>query len=86
MIFLLAPLYLLLYQKFMRSSITASEASLNNKEIKSYVYGKRQTTLNDVTMVTLYLPLAVFSFSVKFSGFALASKVRIICALLPSVY
>ena len=31
-----------------------------------------------VTMFTLYLPLAVFSFSVKSSSFALASKARII--------
>ena len=29
-------------------------------------------------MFTLYLPLAVFSFSVKLSNFALVSKVRII--------
>ena len=31
-----------------------------------------------VTMFTLYLPLSVFSFLVKLSSFALASKVRII--------
>ena len=31
-----------------------------------------------VTMFTLYLPLAVFSFSVKLSSFALVSKDRII--------
>ena len=30
-----------------------------------------------VTMFILYLPLAVFSFSVKSSSFALASKARI---------
>ena len=39
-----------------------------------------------VTMFTLYLPLAVFSFSVKSSSFVLASKVRIVFALFSSVY
>ena len=34
--------------------------------------------IDHMTMFTVYLPLAVFRFSVKVSSFALASKVRII--------
>ena len=41
---------------------------------------------NDVTMFILYLPLAVFSFSVKLSSFALASKGRIFLVLFSAMY
>ena len=49
----------------------------DNSDIKNCVYGKRQN-YDHVTLFTLYLLLAVFSFSVKLSSFALASQVRII--------
>ena len=37
----------------------------------------RQTTNGHVTMIILHLPLAVFSFSVKLSSFALTRKAKI---------
>ena len=39
-----------------------------------------------VTMFILYLPLAVFSFSVKLSSFALASKDRTVLVLFSAMY
>ena len=47
------------------------------REVKNDVYGKREILYDHVTMFILYLPLAVFSFSVKSSSFTLASKARI---------
>ena len=52
------------------------ELILERLRITFKANGKRQN--DHVTMFILNLPLAVFSFSVKSSGFALASKARII--------
>ena len=41
------------------------------------MYVNRDVRYDHVAMFILYLPLAVFSFSVKSSSFALASKARI---------
>ena len=58
------------------SSLTLSTKGI--REVKNDVYGKRQNVRYDhVTMFILYLPHAVFSYSVKSSSFALALNARI---------
>ena len=64
------------FDHFLLSSIIFHVSHIN-RVIKNYVYMCVYRS-EHVTMFTLYLPLAVFSFSIKLSRFALASKVRII--------
>ena len=69
---------------FYESSRVLMRKNVNNDVSKDSPIERFRITLtangrNDhVTMFILYLPLAVFSFSVKLSSFSLASKARII--------
>ena len=74
-----SPHYYKIYSwKFLKSEdfIECPRLPLHIKEILSYVLANGR--IDHITMFTLYLPFAVFRFSVKLSSFALASKVRII--------